>query len=67
MTAQHPSLADFSGLKHGQRITLRSSSGHQISGVLEDRAEDASVVWIRLDDGAGRRLFHQEDGYNVGA
>lgn len=67
MTAQHPSLADFSDLKQGQRITLRSTSGHRITGVLEDRADDASVVWVRLDDGAGRRLFHQEDGYSVGA
>lgn len=66
MTSQHSSLADFSALKRGQQITLRHSSGDQFSGVLEDHADDASVVWIRSDDGAGRRLFHREDGYSIG-
>jgi cell envelope opacity-associated protein A len=66
MTAQHPSLADFSALKRGQQITLRHASGDQVTGVLEERADDASVVWVRMDDGAGRRLFHREDGYSVG-
>jgi cell envelope opacity-associated protein A len=66
MTAQHSSLADFSTLKRGQQITLRHHTGDQVTGVLEDRADDASVVWVRLDDGAGRRLFHREDGYSVG-
>lgn len=65
MTAQHPSLADFSALKRGQQVTLHHSSGDQLTGVLEDHADDASVVWVRLDDGAGRRLFHREDGYSV--
>lgn len=65
MSTQPVSLTDFSTLKRGQRITLRSTSGHQISGVLEDRADDASVVWVRMDDGAGRRLFHREDGYSI--
>lgn len=66
MTAHHPSPADFSVLKRGQQVILRHSSGDQFTGVLEDRADDASVVWVRLDDGAGRRLFHCEDGYSVG-
>ncbi|WP_309070772.1 hypothetical protein [Arthrobacter sp.] len=65
MSIEPASLTDFSALKRGQRITLRSTSGHQVTGVLEDRAEDASVVWVRMDDGAGRRLFHREDGYSV--
>ena len=66
MTSQHSSLADFSALERGQQITLRHASGDQVTGVLEERAEDASVVWVRMDDGAGRRLFHREDGYSVG-
>jgi cell envelope opacity-associated protein A len=66
METQHAPLADFSTLKRGQQVTLRSTSGDRLTGVLEDRADDASVVWVRLDDGAGRRLFHREDGYSVG-
>lgn len=65
MSTQSASPTDFSALKRGQRITLRSTSGHQVTGVLEDCADDASVVWVRMDDGAGRRLFHQEDGYSI--
>lgn len=66
MTSQQSARTDFSALERGQQITLRHHTGNQFSGVLEDRADDASVVWIRLDDGAGRRLFHHEDGYVVG-
>lgn len=66
MTAEHFPPADFSTLKRGQQITLRHASGNQFTGVLEDRADDATVVWIRSDDGAGRRLFHREDGYSIG-
>lgn len=65
MTVQQSALADFSTLERGQQITLRHPSGDQLTGVLEDRADDASVVWVRLDDGAGRRLFHCEDGYSL--
>ncbi len=57
--------SDFSALKRGQQVTLAHESGHRITGVLEDHAEDASVVWVRMDNGAGRRLFHREDGYTV--
>lgn len=64
--SQHSPFADLLSLKRGQQITLRHRSGDRISGVLEDRAEDASVVWVRLNDGAGRRLFHREDGYSIG-
>lgn len=64
--SQHSPFADLLFLKRGQQITLRHRSGDRISGVLEDRAEDASVVWVRLNDGAGRRLFHREDGYSIG-
>lgn len=60
-------VTDFSELKRGQEITLRSYAGDQFSGVLEDRSDDASVVWVRLDNGAGRRLFHREDGFTIGA
>jgi hypothetical protein len=67
MTSQQSALTDFSALERGQQITLRHHTGNQFSGVLEDRADDASVVWIRLDDGAGRRLFHHEDGYSLQA
>lgn len=63
--AQQLTSADFAALQRGQEVTLRHHSGSEITGVLEDRSEDAAVVWVRMDDGAGRRLFHQEDGYTV--
>lgn len=65
-TTHLPSSTNFSALKRGQQITLRHQSGEQFTGVLDDRADDASVVWVRLDDGAGRRLFHAEDGFSIG-
>ncbi|NJC24279.1 cell envelope opacity-associated protein A [Arthrobacter pigmenti] len=62
---QQLASTSFSTLQRGQQVTLRHASGSVISGVLEDRSDDASVVWVRMDDGAGRRLIHSEDGYTV--
>ncbi|WP_323959919.1 hypothetical protein GC088_00215 [Arthrobacter sp. JZ12] len=67
MTTSSSSATDFSAFERGQEITLRHYSGAEFSGVLEDRSDDASVVWVRLNNGAGRRLFHREDGFSIGA
>jgi hypothetical protein len=34
-------------------------------GVEADGITDGSYLWLVLDNGAGRRLFHQTDGYTT--
>ncbi|WP_043442729.1 hypothetical protein [Arthrobacter sp. L77] len=59
-------VQDWSGFRRGQHVTLRHATGPQLHGVLDMRTDDASVVWILLNDGGGRRLVHRGDGYRLG-
>ncbi|WP_241742763.1 hypothetical protein [Arthrobacter bussei] len=63
--ATEPEAQDWSGFRHGERITLHHPAGTQLRGVLDMRTDDASIVWIHLNDGAGRRLVHRADGYRL--
>lgn len=68
MNAFHPpstesDVQDWSGFRRGEHVTLQNPAGAQLRGVLDMRTDDASVVWIQLHDGGGRRLFHRADGY----
>ena len=62
-----PGLApqDWTGLVRGEHITLQHPAGALLRGVLDMRTDDASVVWIQLHDGGGRRLVHRADGYHL--
>lgn len=56
---------DWSGFTRGEHVTLHHTTGTQLRGVLDMRTDDASVVWIQLHDGGGRRLVHRADGYRL--
>jgi hypothetical protein len=56
---------DWTGFRRGEHITLQHPAGTQLRGVLDMRTDDASVVWIQLHDGGGRRLVHRADGYHL--
>ncbi len=60
-----PDASDWSGFERGEHITLHHATGMQLRGVLDMRTDDASVVWIQLHDGGGRRLVHRADGYRL--
>lgn len=63
--APEPEVQDWSGFRRGEHVTLQHPAGTQLRGVLDMRTDDASVVWIHLSDGAGRRLVHCADGYRL--
>lgn len=63
--ASDADLQDWSGFKRGEHVTLQHAAGAQLRGVLDMRTDDASVVWIQLNDGGGRRLVHRADGYRL--
>lgn len=49
----------------GQPVRLRHQRREPVSGVLDMRTDDGSVIWVRLDDGGGRLLIHRDDGYEL--
>lgn len=56
---------DWSTLLPGQQINLHHDRYLPIAGVLDACTDDCSVIWVRMNDGAGRRLIHREDGYRL--
>jgi hypothetical protein len=64
-TTTDTNAQDWSAFVRGEHITLQHPVGPQLRGVLDMRTEDASVVWIQLHDGGGRRLVHHSDGYRL--
>lgn len=56
---------DWSALQPGQLVSFQHDKYLPISGVMEARTDDGSVMWVRMNDGAGRRLIHREDGYRL--
>lgn len=58
-------LQDWAGFACGEQVIFQHPAGIQLRGVLDMRTDDASVLWIRLDDGGGRRLVHRADGFRL--
>lgn len=58
-------VVDWSTLSRGQHVAFTHRSDGPVAGAVEMRSDDASVVWIQLDNGAGRRLIHCDDGYRL--
>lgn len=56
---------DWAGILPGEPVQLSQGNDAAIAGVLDTRSDDCSVVWIHLNDGAGRRLIHHHDGYSL--
>lgn len=49
----------------GQPVRLRHQRREAVSGVLDMRTDDGSVIWVHLNDGGGRLLIHRDDGYQL--
>ncbi len=63
--AGEPDVQDWSGFVRGEHMILHDRAGIQLRGVLDMKSDDASVVWIQLNNGEGRRMVHREDGYRL--
>ena len=61
----HQEIKDWSTIRRGQGVAFNHHSDGPVAGVVEMRTDDASVLWIQLNDGAGRRLIHCDDGYRL--
>ncbi|WP_434615191.1 hypothetical protein [Arthrobacter sp. A5] len=52
-------------LERDEPICLIDPHGWRLTGRVDAMTEDRSTVWIQLDGGRGRRLVHQQDGYQI--
>lgn len=50
-------------LQADQPIALVNDRGWRLSGTVETLSHDRQCLWIQLDSGMGRQLFHHQDGF----
>lgn len=58
-------VANWQELLPGDVVVLVGSGQDRFSGIVDAVSDDGSLLWILQDGGAGRRLFHQPDGYKT--
>lgn len=51
--------------KCGQQVRLQHHTYGPVTGVLDMRTDDGTVIWVQMNDGGGRRLIHRDDGYRI--
>ena len=59
------SVSNWSELAPGETVLLVGAATDRYTGVVDDVAADGSVMWLVLEDGDGRKLFHQDDGFQT--
>jgi hypothetical protein len=52
-------------LTPGEHVSLQGPGARAISGIADDISHDGMFLWLFLDDGGGRQLFHWSDGYTT--
>lgn len=58
-------LQDWLTPQCGQPVRLHHHRREPVSGILDMRTDDGAVIWVHLNDGAGRLLIHRDDGYQL--
>ncbi|SFU11749.1 hypothetical protein SAMN04487915_111166 [Arthrobacter sp. ov118] len=62
----HPgTVSNWSELVVGERVLLVGAGRDRFTGAVDDVSADGTVMWLVLEDGDGRRLFHQADSYQT--
>lgn len=61
----HEPVASWSKLSSGDSIAVYRGQEFITSGRIDMLAEDGSILWIIQDQGRGRWLFLNEDGFDV--
>lgn len=52
-------------LSKGEEVEILANHSSKLHGLIDDFTDDRSVVWVHLSGGRGRRMFHQDDGWEV--
>lgn len=56
---------DWRRIKRGDKVDVLDNGMIISSGVVDDFTSDRQVVWLRLSYGRGRKMFHQQDGWQL--
>lgn len=63
-----PSDADYIGnwtsLARGEKVVIADNTA-ELRGQVDAVTEDGLILWLHLEDGAGRRLLTRTDGVQV--
>ena len=62
---QLPGGTPWPRLQPNQRLTLVNAQGTRVVGIVDAITEDCKTLWIQRDDGMGRLLIHNLDGYEL--
>jgi hypothetical protein len=59
-------VANWCELIPGDTVLLFGPDAEQqYTGIVDAVSEDATIVWLILENGGGRRLFYNTDGYQT--
>lgn len=56
---------DFTRVVPGDAVTVSAPGRLHLTGVVEDKAPDGSVLWVREDGGQGRHMVHVTDAARI--
>lgn len=60
-----PAESSWLSLKTGDKVIVNGSQDWNVPGLVDEIADDRSVLWIHLGEGRGRRLFHWREAATV--
>lgn len=58
-------IFDWKSLTRGEEVGVLDNALVISRGVVDDFRLDRRIPWLHLTHGRGRRMFHQEDGWQV--
>lgn len=59
-------ITDWAKAPIGLPVMLLNPYRPTVAGLIDDKTDDGSVIWVR-DDTSQRRLIHRSDGYTIRA
>ncbi len=57
-------IGDWTSLAPGEKVVITDTTA-ELRGQVDAVAENGLILWLHLEDGAGRRLFTRTDGVQV--
>ena len=52
-------------LPNGHHVRIQRRGKNEGTGVIDGVMPDGTVVWVRFDDGTGRRLLARDAGFSL--
>jgi hypothetical protein len=59
------SYSQWGQLEEGRYVIVQRNNEPPLAGKVDTRTEDASVLWVWLDDGLGRIAVYADEGARI--